>query len=181
MHHLIDDLLLLARADENGLPLRITDVDVEDIVAAEVRRKRTEASTEFSCVLEPVQVKGDAIQISRVVRNLADNAARHATGTVHVRVSQDRGIARIEVSDDGPGIPTTDRERVFERFVRLQQDRGRRTGGSGLGLAIVAEIVSAHSGTVRVEDSPDGGASLIVELPVSGPEPPRPDPPRLVE
>ncbi|GAA4483209.1 ATP-binding protein [Rhodococcus olei] len=174
MHHLIDDLLLLAQADEHRLPLRITDVDVDDIVAAEIRRKRAEKGPHFSCTLDPVQVKGDLTQISRVVRNLVDNAARHASGAVRVRVSQAHGVATIEVSDDGPGIPESDRSRVFERFVRLQRDRGRRTGGSGLGLAIVAEIVSAHDGTVRVGDSPDGGATLVVELPVQGPNHPTP-------
>lgn len=165
MHHLIDDLLLLARADERGLPIRVTDVDLDDVVGSEVHRKRAETDTELSCVLEPVQIRGDANQLSRMVRNLIDNAARHATSIVHIRVAHDDEDAVLEVSDDGPGIPAAERQRVFERFVRLQQDRGRSTGGSGLGLAIVAEIVAAHHGSIHVGTNPDGGAAFIVRLP----------------
>ncbi|EID81398.1 MULTISPECIES: HAMP domain-containing sensor histidine kinase [Rhodococcus] len=181
MHHLIDDLLLLARADEHGLPLRIVDVDIDDVVASEVHRKRAEGGATFSCVLEPVQVRGDATQISRVVRNLVDNAARYATTTVRVRVSSDSVTARIEVSDDGPGIPETERDRVFERFFRLQRDRARGSGGSGLGLAIVAEIVTAHHGTVHIDTNPDGGATAIVHLPVRGTTPHSTKKPELPE
>jgi len=76
------------------------------------------------------------------------------------------------VSDDGPGVPEAERERIFERFVRLDTDRARSAGGSGLGLAIVAEIVAAHGGTVVVEDAPGGGAGFVVRLPVAGPAQP---------
>lgn len=79
------------------------------------------------------------------------------------------GYARIVIDDDGPGIPHADRQRVFDRFVRLEADRARSSGGSGLGLAIVAEIVAAHGGSVSVGESPWGGARFVIRLPVVGP------------
>ena len=75
---------------------------------------------------------------------------------------------RLWVADDGPGIPVADRERVFERFTRLDQSRTRGTGGYGLGLAIAAEVVRAHGGRIGVTDGPDGGAQVVVDLPASG-------------
>ena len=98
-----------------------------------------------------------------MLRNLGDNAARHAAGRLGLSVAEGGGMVRLVVDDDGPGIPEADRERVFERFVRLA--RARADGGSGLGLAIVAELVAAHGGTVGVASSPLGGARVEVTLP----------------
>jgi signal transduction histidine kinase len=104
--------------------------------------------------------------LSQLVRNLVDNAARHAHSRISLSVLQQSGSATLTVGDDGPGVPADARERVFERFVRLDPGRAREHGGSGLGLAIVAEIAHAHSGTVRIEQDPElGGAQVIVELP----------------
>jgi signal transduction histidine kinase len=104
--------------------------------------------------------------MARVVRNLVDNAARHAAGRVHLASGTDDGWAWFEVSDDGPGIPVADRARVFERFVRLDDARAREDGGSGLGLAIVRELVRASGGSVRLDDvGPLPGAHVRVELP----------------
>jgi signal transduction histidine kinase len=82
--------------------------------------------------------------------------------------------AVIEVADDGPGIPDAQRERIFDRFVRLDDSRARSAGGSGLGLAIVREVITAHGGTVVVEDSPTGGALFRIQLPISPHEPAAP-------
>lgn len=169
MHLLVDDLLLLARADEHGLPLRIVDVDLDDVVDGEVRRIRPQTGIAVTATLAPVQVRGDAVQLSRIVRNLLDNAVRYAASTVHAEVSRQGDRARITVTDDGPGIAESDRERVFERFVRLEHARGRATGGSGLGLAIVAEIVAAHGGLARIYGTEQGGATIVISLPVDGP------------
>jgi signal transduction histidine kinase len=84
---------------------------------------------------------------------------------VHISLSGDNGTVRVTVDDDGPGIPPGDRERVFERFTRLDDGRARYQGGSGLGLAVVRAIVTGHHGQVRVDDSPLGGARLVAELP----------------
>ncbi|WP_245677751.1 sensor histidine kinase [Nocardia acidivorans] len=168
MRLLIDDLLLLARADERGLPHLATDVDLDDVVAAEVARQRGRSDTvEIIVQLEPVRTQGDSGQLSRAVRNLLDNAARYAATTVTVRLTQDADTARIEITDDGPGIPAEDRVHVFDRFFRLQRDRGRASGGTGLGLAIVAEIIAAHHGAVHFTDHRGGGAMVVITLPAS--------------
>jgi signal transduction histidine kinase len=104
-----------------------------------------------------------------MVRNLADNAARHARTRVRFTlIETSAGTARLQIDDDGDGIPEPERRRVFERFVRLDDARSRDSGGSGLGLAIVAQIVTAHGGTVSIADSPLGGARVEVELPSRG-------------
>ena len=112
----------------------------------------------------PVRVQGDRVQLARVLRNLADNAARHATGRVDFTLRVELAHAVIGVEDDGSGIPRADRERVFERFVRLDESRARASGGTGLGLAIAREITAAHGGTLKVEDGVRG-ARLVLRLP----------------
>jgi signal transduction histidine kinase len=100
-----------------------------------------------------------------MVQNLAENAARHARATVGFMLREDPAGTTLCVEDDGPGIAEADRQRIFERFVRLDGARARDAGGSGLGLAIVAEIVTAHGGTITVGSSPLGGARFEVLLP----------------
>jgi signal transduction histidine kinase len=155
MDRLISGLLLLARADDQGLALRASDVDLDDLVDAE-RQRLHPSHLVFVVTAQPVRVRGDAHQLAQALRNLVDNAVRYAERTVTVRLWQENGFAVLEVVDDGPGIPTADRERVFERFVRLDESRSRDAGGSGLGLAIVREIAHAHGGHVHVVDSPTG-------------------------
>ncbi len=166
LSRIVDDLLLMARADEGQLEPRRDPVDLDELVLAEGRRLR--AQRRVAVDLHGVgagRVTGDADQLSRMVRNLADNAERHARGTVSFGVSRINGHVQLVVADDGPGIPPDQRERVFERFARLDTARDRPTGGTGLGLAIVGEIVATHGGTIHVADSP-GGARFEVELPV---------------
>jgi signal transduction histidine kinase len=163
---LVDDLLLLARADERGLQPRRDEVDLDELVEAERARPyedgvRTEVRT------EPVRVVGDRGQLVRVLRNLVDNAHRHAGAQVVVTLGRDGDQAALDVADDGPGVPADDRSRIFERFVRLDDARARADGGSGLGLAIVAEVVAAHDGKVWVEENPGGGALFRVRLPAA--------------
>lgn len=150
MKVLIDDLLLLARADERGLDMGREDVDLDDIAAEEVERLRRDSALEVRADLEPARLTGDPVALSRVLRNLLNNAARHAVSQVTVTVRQGSGVVRLEVADDGPGISPADRDRVFDRFVRLDSDRSRSAGGTGLGLAIVREIVLAHGGRVSI-------------------------------
>jgi signal transduction histidine kinase len=165
MRTLIDDLLLLARADEQSLLMGTQEVSVSDVAEAEVARARHDARCAIHSAISPARIVGDSTAISRVIRNLLDNALRHATSHVDVCVgSQDRE-AIIAISDDGPGIARENRTRVFERFVRLDSDRSRSSGGAGLGLAIVAEVVAAHGGTVAIEDRPGRGTTMLVSLP----------------
>ena len=106
-----------------------------------------------------------SVNFSRVIRNLVENAVRHAKSRVDIQVGSQGNDVILTVSDDGPGIAPADRARVFDRFVRLDSDRARSGGGTGLGLAIVAEIVAAHGGTANIEDRSGGGTTLIVTLP----------------
>jgi signal transduction histidine kinase len=167
MQALVDDLLLLARADERGLVIRHEDVDLDDLADDEAQRLRRETSLDVNTELTPIRLVGDARALSRVLRNLLENAALHAVSRIDVAVASGGGDAVVSVADDGPGIPAADRERVFDRFVRLDQDRSRRGGGAGLGLAIVREIVAAHHGSVTVDDRPGGGTRMTVQLPLT--------------
>jgi signal transduction histidine kinase len=167
MQHLVDDLLTLAKADERGIRVRREEVDLDDLADAEVRRLRDLHGRQVRTEVTPMRVNGDRAQLARAVRNLADNAARHAVSAVTVRVGPGpAGTAVLEICDDGPGIPPEQRTRVFDRFVRLDEGRDRSVGGSGLGLAIVREIVTAHGGTVTADqDDTLGGASFRITLP----------------
>jgi signal transduction histidine kinase len=198
MERLVEQLLLLTRTGGAGVRQR-QDVDIDDLALAEVRRVRRAGLTVDSSGVGAGRVRGDRTALAQVVRNLVDNAARHAHGTVAVAVrsgsdvsggnggSGDSGDSgngsgnggragygdaggdgvTLVVEDDGAGIPESERERVFERFVRLDEARDRDAGGSGLGLAIVREIVTAHGGTVTVSTSALGGARFVVRLPPS--------------
>jgi signal transduction histidine kinase len=168
MQRLVEDLLLLARADEGSIALRRGPVDVDDVVfdVAGALRRSSGHHVDTTGV-SAGRVAGDEDQLRRVVQNLADNAARHAHGRVAFSLAEGSGRTRLCVDDDGTGVPDRERQRVFERFVRLDDARSRDEGGNGLGLAIVAEIVAAHGGTVTVGQSPLGGARFEVVLPTS--------------
>lgn len=167
MDHLVDALLLLAKADEDGLVAVHRDVDLDDILYAERARLGRTTGLTVSADIEPCRVRGDRRQLERLVRNLCDNAARYAESTVALRLHHDIDHwALITVADDGPGIPAAARERVFERFVRLDDARDRAGGGSGLGLAIVREVARSHGGAVDIADSLRG-AHFEVRLPLT--------------
>jgi len=146
---LVDDLLVLARAQEPTAVRAV--VDLHELAGAE---------GEAACVL------GDPAALRRLVENLVTNARRHAS-TVRVTTSVADGVAVLDVDDDGPGIPGADRERVFERWVRLDAARDRQAGGTGLGLALVRAIARSHGGDAAVLSSPLGGARLQVRLPAA--------------
>ncbi|WP_061557085.1 HAMP domain-containing sensor histidine kinase [Mycobacterium simiae] len=165
MRALIDDLLLLARADERNLVLRNDVVPLADLAEVEAARLRRDPQREIRTDTSPTTFIGDPAAVGRAIRNLIENAVRHANSRVDICVGSRDGMAILTVSDDGPGIAAADRGRVFERFVRLDDDRARTGGGTGLGLAIVAEIAAAHGGTVRIDDRPGGGTTMIVTFP----------------
>jgi signal transduction histidine kinase len=168
LERLVEDLLLLARADEGAVADRRTDVDLDDLVDAEFRRLRGRTAPTITKDVRPARVTGDRAALARVVRNLVDNALRHAAGRVRLACGTSDHGAWVDVSDDGPGVPPEWRERVFERFVRLDESRAREDGGTGLGLAIVREVVEAHGGTVTLDGSGAlPGAHVVVRLPAS--------------
>ncbi|MEW6476757.1 MAG: HAMP domain-containing sensor histidine kinase [Actinomycetota bacterium] len=169
MQRLVEDLLLLARADEGTIALHRGPVDIDDVVFDVAGGLRRSSSLHVDTTgVSAGRVAGDESQLRRVVQNLADNAARHARSTVRFSLSEASGRTRLCVDDDGAGVPEGERSRIFERFIRLDDARSRDAGGNGLGLAIVAEIVAAHGGTVTVATSPLGGARFEVVLPASG-------------
>lgn len=173
---LVDDLLLLARMDEPGARLRRQPVDLAEL-ARSAGADCAGARVPVQVVAEgTVLVDGDPHALRRVLRNLLDNAVRHAGSQVRVEAapgSQRSGTATVVVCDDGPGIPAADRVRVFARFTRLDDARSRDAGGSGLGLAIVRELVGAHGGTVSLGDAAPG-LRVTVRLPTGQGDPSAP-------
>ena len=164
---LVNDLLILAAVDDRA-PQRAEPVDLAGVVTDCSRRPVPDGISLHLGRLDRVFVLGGETQLSRVVSNLVDNALRHAASMVELSVRQDGKQAVITVSDDGPGIPAADRERIWERFARLDDDRSRASGGSGLGLAIVRELTMAHGGTVSVTGrQPGPGATFLVRLPAT--------------
>lgn len=162
---LVSDLLLLARVDEQGLSLHHDDVDLDDLAYTERDRLAAQHPTlAVHTQVSPVRVHGDVHHLARALRNLTDNAARHAADQVTLRVWADDDGGHVEVSDDGPGVADSDLQLIFERFVRLDASRSRSDGGIGLGLPITREIVTAHGGRVTVEPAAPPGTGLTVRI-----------------
>ncbi|PZG06426.1 sensor histidine kinase [Nonomuraea aridisoli] len=173
---IVNDLLVLAR-------LRATDappepIDLGDLVCAEVKLQPHRLPMNVRATAG-LMIRGSRMQLIRVLDNLLVNAQRHAESAVEITVDRDGDQAVVAVTDDGPGVDPANRERIFERFVRLDDSRRRDPGGSGLGLAISRDIARAHHGTLRVEDSAKG-ARFVLRLPLAdrpgGPADPRPAP-----
>jgi signal transduction histidine kinase len=165
---LVDDLLSLARLDAPA-PARSATVDLSGLAEAAIadangRALGRDISLETS---EAVAVEGDADAISRIIRNLLENAvvAAGPAGHVRVRIAKDAGEAQLSVEDDGPGVPATERERIFDRFVRLAPGGAP---GSGLGLAIARRIAHQHHGELTC-DGVERGARFTLRLPLAGP------------
>ncbi|MFF1817853.1 sensor histidine kinase [Kribbella sp. NPDC058245] len=161
LQHLAADLLLLARLDAGDHP------DPERIHVSDLVRDAIDGRTaRLQITGEPV-VLGNKTRLARVLSNLLDNAERHTSKEIRVVVSTADGQAVIQVQDDGSGVPEADRERIFERFVRLDDARSRDEGGAGLGLAIARDLAQSHGGTLTVGDTPAGGASFDLRLPLA--------------
>ncbi len=164
---LVEDLLLLARAggEANKPPVR-ESFDVRALLVATANRYAG-ARVPVTVASGPsVYASTNAEELRRVLANLVDNAARHARSAVSLEVRAEGGHAVLTVADDGPGIPVDERERVFERFARLDDARDRDAGGTGLGLAIVRELVRRAGGSISLQDNPSGtGIVAVVHLP----------------
>lgn len=162
MQRLVDDLLVLARADHNTLAPNRRIVDLDDLVLEECRRVRAHSSVHVDATaVSGGQVEGDAELLARALRNLLDNAVRHAQTAVHVSLHEDSGTVTLEVADDGPGIAADQHAAIFERFARGDDARARTDGGTGLGLAITREIITAHHGRIWIEDAAPGARFLV--------------------
>lgn len=173
MQRIIDDLLILAKGDSGRLITNFRSVDLDELVLDEVRRLRllSPVSIELG-ELSAGRVLGDHEQLRSVVRNLLENAVRHASTTVTVVLHQIKDAIIFEVLDDGKGISSEELENIFDRFTRLDEARSRDMGGSGLGLAIVKSMVGAHGGKVfATANTRQGwGARFVVSLPAESQE-----------
>jgi signal transduction histidine kinase len=163
---LVEDLLLLTRIDEGTLRVAAQPVDLDDLVLEEAGRLRTSTKLRIDIAgVSAGRVLGDRAKLERLVRNLTGNATRHARDAIGLSLLERDGWVTFAVEDDGAGIAPEDRDRVFDRFVRLEDARDRDSGGSGLGLSIVREVATLHRGTVGVADGALGGARFEVRLP----------------
>ncbi|WTB81680.1 HAMP domain-containing histidine kinase [Streptomyces cellulosae] len=174
LQNLAADLLLLARLDAGERPAG-TRVDL-----AALAREEAAGRQRVTVEAEPAEVSGSRGQLGRVLANLLDNAERHARERITVTVRREGGEAVVGVADDGEGVAEADRERIFERFVRLDAARSRDDGGAGLGLAIARDVAVRHGGTLTAGAAPAGGALFELRLPLAGadrghaPDPGRP-------
>lgn len=165
MHYLVDDLLTLAKTNDGGIRITATDVDLDDVLATEIQRLRSLTPHTIQARLVPARITGDAQRLGQVLRNVLENANRHARSTITVELSSDPDGVRVVIDNDGDPVPVADRERIFERFVRLDQSRSRESGGSGLGLAIAANIMASHHGTITAGQAPSGDCRFELHLP----------------
>jgi signal transduction histidine kinase len=165
----LNDLLVLAALDGRA-PGKVMPVDLAGVLTDCSRRTVPEGVCLRASRLERAVVLGNESQLGRMVSNLVDNALRYARSKVELTVTASQRWARISVADDGPGIAEPDKERIWDRFVRLDGDRSQASGGSGLGLAIVREIAVAHGGTTAADDArPGPGAEFVILLPLHAP------------
>lgn len=182
MGGLVEDLLMLARLDESR-PLNIAPANITDLAQSAILDFRARSSDYpveviglFGDEPEDVIALVDRDKITQVVSNLLTNILQHtpkgtrvdiAVGTEQVRaVTGMVTMAVIEVRDHGPGIPPKNREKVFERFYRVDTSRSRASGGSGLGLAIVSSIAAAHNGSANISETPGGGTTVSLNIPI---------------
>lgn len=167
---LIDDLLDLARLDVGGLRLTLGVVDLDELCRKVVDAAKPTASArslELTFESEGVrEVHGDRHRLEIVFTNLVSNALKFtpAGGHVSVRVGTEHGVATVEVTDDGPGVPEPEREKIFERFYQVEGSVRRRHGGAGIGLALARQLVNLHGGMLSFRPNPSGGSIFQVTL-----------------
>ena len=166
---LIEDLLALARLDRE-IGMNQSRLDLSALVADTVEDSRVSAGLEINTdAAEPVMITGDGVWLRQAIDNLINNAVSHAPESTSIELIVDKAgdQARLRVVDHGPGVPESERERVFDRFARPDHGRDRSHGGAGLGLAIVREVVLSHGGEVSILETPGGGATVQVLLPLA--------------
>lgn len=164
---LVDNLLFLATHQDRRVGDRTNQVQLDELLFGEASMVSATSPIRVDLSrVEPVSMGGSTSDLSRLLRNLIDNAVRHASSGIALGLVADSTTVTITIADDGPGVPIEDRERIFERFTRLDEARARDQGGTGLGLNIASQVVEAHGGTIEVADSELGGALFTVAFPV---------------
>jgi signal transduction histidine kinase len=167
LERLVDDLLTLARQDATQATVPDRPVDLDEVVWRSVERLRGTSTVRVDTTgVSAAQVTGDERQLDRALSNVVENALRHARTVVGISVGEIDGRAEVAVADDGPGIPTELGGRIFDRFARADEARHRADGGTGLGLAITRDIIERHGGTAEVDQAHQGGARLVLRLPL---------------
>jgi signal transduction histidine kinase len=169
---LVSQLLDLSKLESGAMPLNRRRFALRPMLDQAVREARLHAPESVELIVEAdavLEADADPERVHQVVANLVENAVRHSPpgGTVTVHASAPNGIVRIEVTDEGPGIPPGEEERIFERFYRADAARSRSEGGSGLGLAIARWIVEMHGGQIRAERRDGSGCRMVVGLPLT--------------
>jgi signal transduction histidine kinase len=166
--NLVDNLLFLASHQDGDRPQERNTVQLDELIFAEAEliSETTQLRVDLSTI-EPAAVEGSTADLSRLLRNLVDNAARHADERIALSLQTTPEGVRLSIADDGDGVVEQDREKIFERFTRLDEARTRDDGGTGLGLSIVAQVAQAHGASINVGDAVLGGAVFTVSFPRS--------------
>jgi signal transduction histidine kinase len=166
MQAVIEEMMTLARISSG--PRSVEPVDLAALARGEVIKRPDDPPIHLQTG-GPLTVVGNPVQLGSALANLLANAQRHARTSAYITVTRTKNHATITVDDDGDGIASEHRERVFQPFVRLSEGRERDPAGSGLGLAICRAVAQAHNGTLHIEDSPRGGARFCLRLPLISP------------
>lgn len=172
LQRLIDDLLMVSRLDRNAVPVALEPVSLRQLLAETAAAVPGLGALTTSLERDDIVAMADADHLGRVFINLFDNAAKYAPGSpVEVSVTVDGHTAAVAVADHGPGIPPEERATVFEQFTQLEHASTRTRGGTGLGLSIVKGLVEAMGGAVELTETPGGGSTFVVRLPLVRPAP----------
>ncbi|MCC8250513.1 sensor histidine kinase [Saccharothrix luteola] len=169
LQHLATDLLLLARLDQTATAPVSDAVDLGAMLRDDTGRRRSRHAVTVDLPDHPAVVRGSRALLTQLLTNLLNNAERHATSRITIILRATDTVAVLDVADDGPGIAPQDRERIFDRFTRLDDVRTRETGGTGLGLPIARRIAAAHGGTLDAVDHHDG-ARFTARIPLASRE-----------
>src|SRR5262249_15738345 len=173
MARIVDDLLVLARADSQASRLDYEIVDLSDLVIETCEQLRHYAEPGHLHLIleniEPLEIRGDNLRLRQMFRNVLENALKYTPEGGEVRVSlrqESDARCQIIIADTGIGIPASDLSRIFDRFYRVDKARSRECGGSGLGLSIVKWVVEAHAGTISIESKESKGTQVTIILPL---------------
>jgi two-component system phosphate regulon sensor histidine kinase PhoR len=178
---LVNDLLTLWRAESRELPLELEELDLASVLSQSLLDlaqglEKKELRVNLDLPPELPSLRADRFRLEQILYNLLDNAVKYSPpkGEIHIGARSSPQSLLLHIKDQGPGIPPEHLPRIFERFYRVESSRSREEGGTGLGLAIVKHLVALHGGRVWAESKVGEGTTLYVELPILGPESPKP-------